>query len=224
MMNTWCWRDLPDVIFPWGIQTPDRRMRPWVAELDAWNVAARGLEPVYEPPALYVVVPDGQRLGNDYAVFDRALESCFDTLLGLDMPFAVLTETELPSIPKEAKALLWPVPYCPSDAAFDAIASWVQGGGSLYVSGGLGYDSWRRPNRSERYVKLGLPARQDTPPEPAQVTGQAAIQAGRVTFVPEPAELGDKARLRSRYAAFLQAAGLARLPVQPVRRRCRPTG
>lgn len=215
MLNTWFWRDLPDVIFPWGIQTPDRRMRPWVAELDAWCTAMEGIQPVYEPPALYVLVPDGQRLGNDFGRFDRAIEACFDTLLGLDVPFACLTETELPFIPEEAKALVWPIPYAPSDKAFDAIAGWVKSGGSLYVSGGLGYDTWRRPTRADRYAKLGLPARQDTPPDPAQVSGQPAIHAGQVTFVPEPAELGDKAKLRERYAEFLKTAGIGRLPVSP---------
>jgi hypothetical protein len=36
-----------------------------------------------------------------------------------------------------------------------------------------------------------------------------------VTFIPEPAELGDRASLRERYAEFLKPAGIARLPVTP---------
>jgi hypothetical protein len=34
-------------------------------------------------------------------------------------------------------------------------------------------------------------------------------------LIPEPSELGDKGKLRERYAEFLKAAGIARLPVAP---------
>jgi hypothetical protein len=82
MLSTWCWRDLPDVILPVGhpdAGPPDATLGRPARRLE---LRGPGIEAVYEPPALYVVVPDGVRLGNDYDRFDKAIEACFGHLAG----------------------------------------------------------------------------------------------------------------------------------------------
>ncbi|MDH7571503.1 MAG: hypothetical protein QHJ73_18155, partial [Armatimonadota bacterium] len=58
------------------------------------------------------------------------------------------------AIPPGARVLFWPLPYCPSDAAYQRILSWVRAGGVLYLSGDVSYDEQRRRTREERLQEL----------------------------------------------------------------------
>ncbi|MCC7494091.1 MAG: hypothetical protein IT204_17160 [Fimbriimonadaceae bacterium] len=215
----WCWRDYDDVVFPWGLFRADGVPRPWLAEFRAITWASRLVAPRDELPALAVLLPDSQRLGPRFNEFDRALTGVFETLLGLQTPFCVLHENDLRQIPAAVRQILWPLPYCPEDTAFEAVRAWVNRGGQLYVSGGLGYDAGRRPTREARYGQLNLPPQPARDPFSVAASGAAPVQAevgaGRVWFVPEPAELGPADRLREGYARWLAAAGATRLPVTP---------
>lgn len=214
----WFWRDQPDVVFPWGLFRADRTPRPWAADYQAITLLARGIEPVYEPPALYLLLPDRHRLGPRFRDVDAMLARALDTLSGLDAPFAVLNEFALEQIPTGAKALLWPAPYCPTDETFERVRAWVVAGGQLYLSGYFGYDAERRPTRGERLAALGLPSVPPADPFTEMPLGEpqtVAVGAGQVTWLSDPAERGDAARLRRIYAAFLESTGVPRLPVRP---------
>ncbi|MBI2298448.1 MAG: hypothetical protein HYU66_05765, partial [Armatimonadetes bacterium] len=212
----WFWRDMPDVIFPWGLFRQDRVPRPWVADMAAITLATRAVRPVYEPPALYLLIPDQHRLGPRFGDIDRALTNAIGALSSLSVPFGLLHENDLAAIPAAARAILWPLPYCPTDAVFETVRKWVECGGRLYVSGSLGYDEGRKPTRGARYAALGLPEQPLADPFEQRAYGQPAtgiVGQGKVTLIPEPAEL--RGGLRERYAAFLAEAGIQRLASAP---------
>lgn len=214
----WCWRDLPDVIFPWGLTTPDRRPRPWAADLLAMTLVTAAFEPVYQPPQLYVLLPDRARLGARFGDIDRAVQRCLDTLDGLSVPYAVLNEGLLEQFPAEAKAVIWPLPYCPTEQTFETVLSWVAKGGQLWFSGGIGFDELRRPTRSERWRALGLepqPAREPFVPAGAADAVTAKVGRGLVSWVGAPLELIDQDLVRTRYSQFVQQSGMSQLAVTP---------
>lgn len=213
-LSNWCFRDLPDVIFPWGLHRADRIARPWADEFLAVALFSRALELRYAPPPVYLLMPDAARVGPLWERFDRGLNAAVDTLLGLDVPFAVLCEDD--PIPPEARLILWPLAYAAGDATFDRVRDWVAGGGQLYLSGGAGHDELRLPSRGDRLAALGLAA--VPPAELFAGDGQShrgELRAGRVSFVANPPEAGDRGELRQLYATLLDQAGVARLPVEP---------
>ena len=57
-------------------------------------------------------------------------------------------------LPSEAKAVVWPMPYCPNDESVAYVEAFVRNGGSLYISGDIRYDEDRRPTRTERMIRL----------------------------------------------------------------------
>lgn len=213
----WCWRDLPDVIFPWGLLRSDEVDRPWAAEMLAATLFTRGVEPAPTAPEVCLLLPDTHRVGPLWDRVDAALTRAFDTLIGLDVPFWVLSEDDLGEVPPTCRLLFWPLPYCPPDATFDAVRRWTAAGGRLYLSGGVGFDPERRPTRAGRYAELGLPAREPRPPfsggDSEPVT--AAVGQGRVTFVEDAPETAGGERLERVYRAVLAEAGARRLAATP---------
>jgi hypothetical protein len=114
----------------------------------------RHFRPVYHPPELYVLTPDSHRMGGGKWQVMEGILQAYDLLLGLHPKgFATLNEHFL-EIPPTAKAILYPLPFCPPDAAFDKILKWVQAGGVLYLSGDISYDECRRRTRAQRLEQL----------------------------------------------------------------------
>ncbi|MBI5835501.1 MAG: hypothetical protein HZB16_24625 [Armatimonadetes bacterium] len=218
MALNWCFRGLPDVVFPWELFRSDRVGRPPLADFAALTLATRGVKPTYQPPAAYLLVPDSNRLGPRYGDIDNALARSIETLHSLHVPFALLHERDL-RLPAEAKALFWPVPYCPSDAAFAKVEAWVKAGGRLYLSGDVSFDEQRHGTRGDRLTRLGLAATTGRDPFGANDANAASVTvkagAGAVTFVPSPVEMSAPGRLPELYAAFAKEAGIARWAVTP---------
>lgn len=265
---TWHWRDPMAGIFPFGKLYSDHVLRE--AALVERNQALMfgPLRPVYEPAQVYLLLPDAHRLTGGKETCVRAICTAVATLMGLDVPFESLCEADLDRIPAACKALVWPVPYCPTDETFDRVLAFVRGGGSLLLSGDVAYDEDLQWTKADR-VKLLTGATEVTRHYPwlemqqgeqrqvsftGALPGEAAsaapvgpyegrpslalsvagpevvatsdagavavlrpLGAGQVLFVGEPIELERDVPRRQIYAAFLEAAGVPRLPVTPDR-------
>ncbi len=215
----WCWKDFDESVFPWGlIQRQSDVAKPWTYAWEQASLLLSVAEPRYAPPPVVVVAPDSHRIGPRFGELHGALKRCFDLLLDQRVPFGVCTEAEVGALPAETRAVLWPLPYCPDDATFEQVRSWVEAGGTLYLSGDIQFDRTRRATRADRRTQLGLPAAEALSPfavpEPsfAQPVLRTQVGQGKVHFAPYPLELRAQAGDPAVYRDFLQAAG-----VQPVR-------
>ncbi|MBN1442821.1 MAG: family 78 glycoside hydrolase catalytic domain, partial [Planctomycetes bacterium] len=228
----WDLKDLDDCIFPWGLtHAQDRAPKGWLPAYRNLALLTSGLRPRYEPPAVFLVLPDAHRLGARSGEIHDALLRAVRLLFAAHVDFAVIPETSLAHLPPEASALLWPLPCATSDRVFDSVLRFVEEGGSLYLSGGAGFDEHRRPASGERLARLGLAPR--TPrspfaPRAAASEGAADVEVelstagrGKVFFVPEPLELrasterGLDDRAVAIYRSFLQRSSIAHHRVEP---------
>lgn len=235
----WCWKELDEMVFPWGLLhrgahlpdwtapgsdgyprqgLPSRRPvpKPWLHAFRDTAALLAKFELKHAPPTVYLLVPDSHRIGPQFNAIHAALQTSVSHLLDSGVRFEVLNEEGLMQVPPSCRALVWPLPYCPDDATFERVRAWVEAGGHLYVSGDIGFDRTRQPTRRARYAALGLPDREPVPPfaegayRPAPAV-QARIGRGTVTYVPYPLELRRNAEDARIYEAFLRSAG-----VQPV--------
>ncbi|MEJ5252371.1 MAG: beta-galactosidase [Armatimonadota bacterium] len=218
----WDWKDFDEMVFPWGVVhhgTPVAK--PWLVTLAQGAELLKRVKPVYEPPQVYLLVPDSHRIGARFDQIHRALQNAVGLLLEQRVNFGVLNEEDLQQIPDSAKVIFWPLPYCPTDEAFQTVLSWVQQGGVLYLSGGIGFDRTRQPTRPQRLLSLALPEQPTVPP--FDVDEQAwqrdvlisRCGKGQVVFVPYPLELRPQAGDRAMYEQTLRLAGVKGIPVTP---------
>jgi len=215
-LANWSWKDFEGCVFPWGIRyLGDGVSKDVLTAYRAQSLLFRRLPPEYRPPRVYVVQPDSHRFGPMFGQIEAALQNSFAALYHCGVPFGVLGEGDLARLPSGAKALIWPVPYCPSDETFDLIERFVRAGGTLYVSGDLAFDESRRPTKADRLARLGLP---DIPHTEPGATPQEAftrepvtsqVGDGEVFLVPYPLELRAGDRALAVYRRFLEFAGVA---------------
>jgi hypothetical protein len=219
----WSWKDFRDSVFPWGVNHADLTPKPVLEAYRNMMLLFRPARPRYEPPQLWLVLPDSFRLGPDSARVHDGLRRAADALLGANAPFGVINEESLDRLPAEAKALVWPLAVCPGDAAFDRVASFVETGGRLLLTGDPRFDADRKPARLDRLARLGLPAVSE-PPEPPFARKPAGLAEadvrlssdGRVLWARAPVELLDGQGERALYRRFLDAvSGLPRVKVSP---------
>ena len=210
-MANWSWKDFRDSVFPWGINHADLTPKPVLEAYRNMMLLFRTAEPRYEPPQLYLVLPDSFRLGPESARIHEGLRRSADWLISANVPFGVINEESLDRLPAAARALVWPMAVCPDDAAFARVAEFVQKGGALLLTGDPRFDADRRPARLDRLEKLGLApvagppvppfARRDMPAEVPLL----ASQNRRVCWVPATVELLDDTGRQGRalYRRFL---------------------
>ena len=311
----WDWKDFDEMVFPWGLMRHCSNIpKPWLHTWEQGSLLLSLAEPVYEPPELFILAPDSNRIGPRFNDLHNALKRSIDLLLDQRINFGMVNEEDLsqllalavlpspegrgvggeasvavrrspplplwqggggrergpggeaavavrrspplplwqggggrergpggeaavavrrsPPLPLweggggrergqggEAAvavppALLWPLPYCPSDETFDRVLSWVKAGGTLYLSGDISFDRARRPTRTERRAALGLPEAEPVPPfeTPDEAWTQPPIETsvgkGKVLFVPYPLELRHQPTDASIYQRFIALAGL----------------
>ncbi len=236
----WCWKEMPDNVFPWGISSPnDDVPRETLLAFRAFALATRGFVPAYASPAVFLVVPDLNRMGAGGETVNRAVYNAIDALIRQRVEFGVINEMSLKDLPPSAKAVFLPVPYLLSDDAFASLKSFVGGGGTLYVSGDITFDAARKRTRQDRLKDLfGLEFRKEAQAPlqagkaaggnllPAiEVAASGADQAaetglwlnkcggGQAVFNPVSAELAGMPVLE--YAKVLDLAGIERFPVTP---------
>ena len=216
-MANWDWRDFRDCVFPWGINHADLVSKPVLEAYRNMALLFRQLRPRYEPPEVYLLVADSHRFGPHSDELHKAIMRSIDWLFGCHIPFGIINEGALDRLPATARALLWPLPYCPTDATFDKVRALVASGTALYFSGDIRFSARRQPERNERLAALGLtyePQALDPfadgvamrSPDPRWAdTGK-----GRVCWVPRPLELRDASEGPTVYSDFLERASIRR--------------
>jgi len=211
----WDWKDFDEMVFPWGLihhGTPVAK--PWLHTLAQEAELLKRVQPVNEPPQVYLLVPDSHRIGAQFERIHQALQNAVRALLNCGVNFGVLNEEDLTQIPSAAKAVFWVLPYCPADETFHTVLQWVKQGGTLYFSGHIGFDRTRQPTRGERFQWLGLPHPPAVSPfeqDQKEWVTQPLIGGageGKVVYVPSPVELVPSDRLDQIYRHVLRRAGV----------------
>ncbi len=246
-LHNWCWKDDAHRIFPWGLTYPCDSVEKDILSVHRnQSLLFRHFAPVYEEPTVYVLTADSHRLGGGKW---RVIEGI---LKGIDLALAThvdnlgtLNEQDL-VIPKSAKVIFYPLPFCPSDETYAKVLNWVKRGGVLYLSGDISYDEFRKRTRTKRleelcgvrfvaenYPNIAVKAdnANDQPcikvePVGAKTLKQAedgsplvvehAIGKGKVIFTPDPIELHSGAERRANDIALYRSV-LQAAKVEPIR-------
>lgn len=162
----WCWKEMPDNVFPWGINSPnDNLPRETLGVLRALALVSAGFQPTAAKPSVYLLATDTNRMGAGEVEVNQALLSSVRALLSLRVPFGVINESSLDELPEETSTLIMPLPYAMPDAVFQRLEAFVAAGGNLYVSGDITLDETRKRTRQDRLKTLfGVEFQQETGP------------------------------------------------------------
>jgi hypothetical protein len=114
----------------------------------------RQIAPVYVPQEVFLVVPLNAMLGGSSGVTVQALYRHVNALLDARADFGVIDDEHLDQLPESAKLLVYPVPMSVPDKAYDRLKAFVEGGGTLCISGDISYDQLRRRTRTDRLAEL----------------------------------------------------------------------
>ncbi|MFQ6096084.1 MAG: beta-galactosidase [Armatimonadota bacterium] len=155
MLCNWDWKDMTGCVFPWGVVHPgDGVPKDDLRAFRDISLLFRQFQYAYEAPEVYVLVPDEHRMGASEKPVTNAAMALIDVLIGLHVPFNVINESSLDSLPPTARVMLWPVPFCPTDETYGRVRRFVEGGGMLWVSGDVSYDVNRKRTKTERLREL----------------------------------------------------------------------
>jgi hypothetical protein len=156
----WDWKDMPDCVFPWGINHPcDVVPKDILLAYRSQSMFFRNIQPRYEEPELYLLVPDSHRLGGQAKRVTEAILNSIDLLLSCHVDFGVINEYSLRrgvllNAPTSAKAIIYPIPFCLSDETYHQVRNFVWNGGVLYLSGDISYDQYWNKTRQDRLEEL----------------------------------------------------------------------
>ncbi len=223
MALSWDLKDLDDCVFPWGLtHAQDTVPKDWLNAYRNMSLFFSAFRPQYESPSVYLLIPGSHRFGaNTHQVY-AALHNALKMLFACHINFGVIDEDALSELPDSAKVLLWPVPYCPDDKAFDSVHDFVKRGGCLYFSGDIAFDASRRPTRKQRYQRLGLSDQEPRKPFSLKsLTDRPALKTSRtgqgtVHYDSIPVEMdNEKALAWNPYPELLDAAGVNTIPLEP---------
>jgi len=221
-IGNWDWKDFDEMVFPWGLVHHSSPVtKPWLHTWEQEYLLLSLTEPAYEPPEVFILAPDSNRVGPRFDELNEALRRSVALMLDQRVNFGMANEESVEQLPASAKALIWPVPYCPADDTFDRVLAWVQAGGTLYLSGDISFDRTRQPTRTARRAQLGLPEAEPRSPfeTPEATWGQPPVETtvgqGKVLYAPYPLELRGQARDGQVYRRALELAGVAPTPIEP---------
>ena len=216
----WCWKEFDEAVFPWGlVQRGDGTPKPWLETFAQGSRFLAHVEPTAAQPEVFLLAPDRHRIGPRFNELHAALQRAVGLLLDCRVNFGVINEEAFDRLPASARAIVWPLPYCPDDAVFARVLAWVKGGGKLYLSGDVRFGPSRRPTRAARFAELGLPDRPihrpfDVPPDVWDAEPLTAkVGAGGVFYVPYPLELRSTTANRAIYRRFLREAGVRAIAI-----------
>jgi hypothetical protein len=166
-VHNWCWQDAPENIFPWGlVHAPDPVPKDALRLYRNIALLYRMFEPVYRRPEVYLVSPESNRIGPGGDKITQAMFRAARALISSGVQFGVVNEEQLSALPKGARLLVYPLPYCPSDAVFEELARRVKAGAVLYFSGDISFSPDRRRDREERLTALAGVKLLDPPGDP----------------------------------------------------------
>jgi len=154
-IHNWCWKDSAHRVFPWGMVYPCDEVPKDIAYVHRnQSLLFRHFTPVYREPNTYVLTADSHRMsGGKWQVIEGLLKSVDLALATHVDNLGTLNEDGL-AIPPSAKAIFYPLPFCPTDETFIKVCDWVRGGGVLYLSGDISYDEFHRRTRTQRLEEL----------------------------------------------------------------------
>lgn len=154
-VQNWCWKYPADLPFEWGINySCDLVSRDALLFYRNTGLFFRQFDLRYQSPELFFLIADSHRMGGQGKKVREAQLNGIHFLLDLHCNFSTMDEFHLANLPASCKVLIYLLPFCPDDAAFDRVHAFVQSGGSLYVSGDISYDPQRNRTRSQRLSKL----------------------------------------------------------------------
>jgi hypothetical protein len=163
----WCWQDAPENIFPWGlVHAPDGVPKDALRLYRNIALLYRMFEPVYRQPLVYLVSPESNRIGPGGERITKAMFSAARALISTGVDFGVVNEEQLSALPKSVRLLVYPLPYCPSDAVFEELVRRVKAGAVLYFSGDISFSPERERDREQRLRELAGVKLADPPSDP----------------------------------------------------------
>jgi len=187
MMSNWCWKDMDDVIFPWGVNYPGGGPRK--ATLLAYRnmtLMLRQVRPVYTSEPVYMVIPTAEMQGPRLDRTTTVLYKTLDYLQLHQIPFGVIKDIDLARLPTSARFLLYPAAFTIPDQSYPILKNFVQQGGTLYLTGDYSFGAGRRHAHLERLVDLGgvtFKPTSDDPWLPALLNAPAEHRLGQGTVV-----------------------------------------
>ena len=111
MLLNWCWKDMDDVVFPWGINyTCNGPAKDILKAYRNMSLLFGRIKPIYKPPPVFLVAPLERMVGGKYDETVRALYGRVNELLNARADFGVIDDQHLNLLPKSAKALVYSEP------------------------------------------------------------------------------------------------------------------
>jgi len=154
-VQNWCLRDAQARVFPWGIFYPNQLVRKDVSYAHRnLSILWRHFRPTSAAPPVTVCLANQLRLGNDEGLGPAVAYRTFADLLALHHDFNSIDDHHLESLPATTKVLIYPTPFAVRDETYDRLRVWVEGGGTLLVTGDFSYDADRQRTRTERFEEL----------------------------------------------------------------------
>lgn len=151
----WCWKDMDDVIFPWGIVYPCGGPRKdLLLAYRNQSLLFRQVGPKYTPPHVFLVVPLDQMLGGQSGKVQQVLYRTVERLMDDHLVFGTIDDRHLDQLPSNARVLVYPIPFSIPDNEYAQLKAFAEGGGTLVITGDVRYDALRRPTRSDRLEDL----------------------------------------------------------------------
>lgn len=134
-VSNWHWRDPWESIFSYGVMRQDNVPKDIAKVYRQIGLLMASFEPVYQPPQVYVLLPDYHRMS--HYPLSESLYRALDEMMNLRVNFGVIPERELDRLPEGCRAILFPLPYLPAQKTVERLEAFVEAGGLLYMSGDL---------------------------------------------------------------------------------------
>lgn len=149
-VSSWHWRDPMEGVFPCGLVSQTNVPRPTELLYRAMALTFGKLRKASVIPQVYVLLPDSSRQSGKRDDLIRAFHRASDLLISCHVDFGLFPDSALDQLPAEARTLVYPMPFDPSDEVLARLARFVEAGGTVYVSGDLSFDSQREPTKRDR--------------------------------------------------------------------------
>ena len=154
-IQNWCWKYPADLPFEWGINYPNEMVpRDVRAFYRNSGILFRSLRPKYEVSETVVLLASDSRMGGQGHRIVEGQLNAIRLLMDENVRFQTLTDEFLSEMPAGVQTIIYPLPYCPSDAIVERLKTFVRDGGQLYISGDISYDSLRQRTRVSRLREL----------------------------------------------------------------------